>query len=158
MSRLTRDGTDEPVSRGQILGHERGQGIFRFFCSADHVQDWQPYPVDPYSCYMCDHAIQARQRIALIIGMTPADIHAYMHLKVLVLLMLQVPREYPLLPRRRARFVCLTEAFIGRDKESHPARKTTTARSIRTRHLPISRNVLYPTLTSGTHASLLLIL
>ena len=22
--------------------------------SADHVQDWQPYPVDPYSCYMCD--------------------------------------------------------------------------------------------------------
>ena len=23
--------------------------------SADHVQDWQPYPVDPYSCCMCDH-------------------------------------------------------------------------------------------------------
>ena len=23
--------------------------------SADHVQDWQPYPVDPYSCYVCDH-------------------------------------------------------------------------------------------------------
>ena len=22
---------------------------------ADHVQDWQPYPVDPYSCYMCGH-------------------------------------------------------------------------------------------------------
>ena len=22
---------------------------------ADHVQDWQPYPVDPYSCYMYDH-------------------------------------------------------------------------------------------------------
>ena len=21
-------------------------------CSADHEQDWQPYPVDPYSCYM----------------------------------------------------------------------------------------------------------
>ena len=21
-------------------------------CSADHMQDWQPYPVDPYSCYM----------------------------------------------------------------------------------------------------------
>ena len=19
------------------------------------MQDWQPYPVDPYSCYMCDH-------------------------------------------------------------------------------------------------------
>ena len=26
MSRLTRDGTVEPVSRDQILGHERGQG------------------------------------------------------------------------------------------------------------------------------------
>ena len=25
-----------------------------FPCSADHEQDWQPYPVDPYSCYMCD--------------------------------------------------------------------------------------------------------
>ena len=35
--------------------HERGQGNNHFSCSADHVQDWQPYPVDPYSCYMCDH-------------------------------------------------------------------------------------------------------
>ena len=24
-------------------------------CSADHEQDWQPYKVDPYSCYMFDH-------------------------------------------------------------------------------------------------------
>ena len=55
MSRLTRDGTAEPVSRGQILRHERGQGNIHFFCSADHVQDWQPYPVDPYACYMCAH-------------------------------------------------------------------------------------------------------
>ena len=58
MSRLTRDGTAEPVSRDQILRHERGQGKIHFSCSADHVQDWQPYPVDPYSCYMCDHTIQ----------------------------------------------------------------------------------------------------
>ena len=50
MSRLTRDGTDEPVSRDQILKRERGQG--NITCLADHVQDWQPYPVDPYSCYM----------------------------------------------------------------------------------------------------------
>ena len=28
---------------------ERGQGNILFSCSADHVQDWQPYPVDPYS-------------------------------------------------------------------------------------------------------------
>ena len=55
MSRLTRDGTAEPVSRDQILRHERGQGNIHFSCSADHVQDWQPYPVDPYSCYMCVH-------------------------------------------------------------------------------------------------------
>ena len=49
MSRLTRDGTAEPVSRDQILRHELGQGNIHFSCSADHVQDWQPYPVDPYS-------------------------------------------------------------------------------------------------------------
>ena len=56
MSRLTRDGTAEPVSRDQIPRHERGQGNFHFFCSADHVQDCHPYPVDPYySCYMCYH-------------------------------------------------------------------------------------------------------
>ena len=54
MSRLTRDGTAEPVLRDQILRHERGQRNIHFSCSADHVQDWQPYPVDPYSCYMCD--------------------------------------------------------------------------------------------------------
>ena len=55
MSRLTRDGTAEPVSRDHILRRERGQGNINFPCSADHVQDWQPYPVDPYFCYMCDH-------------------------------------------------------------------------------------------------------
>ena len=57
MSRLTRDGTAEPVSRDQILRREeRGQGSIHFPCSADHQQDWQPYPVDPCSCYiMCDY-------------------------------------------------------------------------------------------------------
>ena len=55
MSRLTREGTAEPVSREKILRYKRGQGFFFFFCSADHVQDWQPYPFGPYSCYMCDH-------------------------------------------------------------------------------------------------------
>ena len=49
MSRLTRDGTAEPVSQDQIIRHARGQGNFHFPCSADHGQDWQPYPVDPYS-------------------------------------------------------------------------------------------------------------
>ena len=49
MSRLTRDGTVETVSRDQILRREWGQGNIHFPCSADHEQDWQPYPVDPYS-------------------------------------------------------------------------------------------------------------
>ena len=55
MSRLTRDGTAEPVSRDQILRHVRGQGNVHFLCSADHEQDWQPYPVDPYSAICDDH-------------------------------------------------------------------------------------------------------
>ena len=55
MSRLTRDGTAEPVSRDQILRHARGQGNMNFLCSADHEQDWQPYPVDPYSAICDDH-------------------------------------------------------------------------------------------------------
>ena len=55
MSRLTRDGTAELVWRDQILRRERGQGNVHFPCSADHEQDWQPYPIDLYSCYMCDY-------------------------------------------------------------------------------------------------------
>ena len=55
MNRLTRDGTAEPVSRDQILRHARGQGKCYFPCSADHEQDWQPYPVDPYSAICDDH-------------------------------------------------------------------------------------------------------
>ena len=46
MSKLTRDGTAEPVSRDEILRRERGQRIFHFPCSAaHHEQDWQPFPV-----------------------------------------------------------------------------------------------------------------
>ena len=39
------NGTADLVSRNQILRHARGQGSI-FPCSADHEQDWQPYPVD----------------------------------------------------------------------------------------------------------------
>ena len=49
MSRLTRDG-----SRDQILRRVRGQGNDFFSCSADDEQDWQLYPVDPYSA-ICDN-------------------------------------------------------------------------------------------------------
>ena len=53
MSRLTRDGTAEPVSQDQILRRERGQGDINFPCSADHEQDWQPYP-DVHTLARCD--------------------------------------------------------------------------------------------------------
>ena len=59
MSRLTRDGTAEPVSRGQILRHAQGQGNINFPCSADHGKDWQPYPVDPYSAICDGHTYMA---------------------------------------------------------------------------------------------------
>ena len=52
MSRLTRDGIAERVSRDQTLRRERGQGKINFPCSADYEQDRQPYPVDPYPCYI----------------------------------------------------------------------------------------------------------
>ena len=55
MSRLTRDGTAEPVSRDQILRRVRGQGNNHFPCSVDIEQDWQPYPVGPYSAICDDH-------------------------------------------------------------------------------------------------------
>ena len=47
MSKLTRDGTAEPVTRDQILRRERGQRLIHFPCSAaDHEQqDWQACPV-----------------------------------------------------------------------------------------------------------------
>ena len=69
MSRLTRDGTAEPVSQDQILRHARGQGNIHFLCSADHEQDWQPYRVDSYSAICDDHTY----------------IHTYIHTSSLVL-------------------------------------------------------------------------
>ena len=56
MSRLTRDGTAEPVSRDEILRGRRGQATNIFPCSADHEQDWQFYPVDPHSPINDDHS------------------------------------------------------------------------------------------------------
>ena len=55
MRRLTRDGTAKPVPRDQIIRRVRGQGSIHFPCSADHEQEWQPYPVDPYSAICDDH-------------------------------------------------------------------------------------------------------
>ena len=62
MSRLTRDGTAETVSRDQILRRERVEGNTHFRCLADlfpyladHEQDCQLYRVDPYSAICDDH-------------------------------------------------------------------------------------------------------
>ena len=55
MSRLTRDGIAEPVSRGQTLRRERGQRNIHFPCSADHEKDWQHYLVNRYSAICDDH-------------------------------------------------------------------------------------------------------
>ena len=76
MSRLTRDGTAEPVSRDQILRHVRGQGNIHFPCSADHEQDWQPYPIDPYSA-ICDDHTYIHTYIYTYIH---THIHTYIHM------------------------------------------------------------------------------
>ena len=55
MSRLARDGTTDPVSLDQIITRKRGQGNIDFPLSADHEQDWQPDPIDPYSAISHDH-------------------------------------------------------------------------------------------------------
>ena len=54
MSGLTRDGTIEPVPRDQILKARTGTGETKFSCSADNEQNWQFYPVDPYSAIGSD--------------------------------------------------------------------------------------------------------
>ena len=70
MNGLARDGAAKPVSQDQILRRERGQRIFTFPCSADHEQDWQPYPVDPHPCYMCETillVLQSAEHFATIL-------------------------------------------------------------------------------------------
>ena len=39
-----------PISQART-----GTGEYYFPCLADHEQDWQPYPVDPYSAICDDH-------------------------------------------------------------------------------------------------------
>ena len=48
------------LARPNSQARTRTEGNTVFLCSADHVQDWQPYPVGQYSCYMCDHIWTAR--------------------------------------------------------------------------------------------------
>ena len=79
MSRLTRDGTAEPVSRDQILRRERAQGSMNFPCSADHDQDWQTYPLDPYSFYICDHTYKTIARRTRVEHRSDVFVRLYHH-------------------------------------------------------------------------------
>ena len=102
MSRLTRDGTAEPVSRDQILRHARGQGNVIFPCSADHEQDWQPYPVDPYLVPG-----------TLLYVMT---IHTYIHTTVSYVIYVFILAQHRVLywgtwPRRKTSVVRVTTAL-----------------------------------------------
>ena len=45
-------GLPDPSRDTKFSGANGDREMFRFSCSANHKQDWQPYPVDPYSCYM----------------------------------------------------------------------------------------------------------
>ena len=53
MSGLTRDGRTRLASSNSKA--RTGTRKFHFSCSPDHEQDWQPYPVDPYSAESSDH-------------------------------------------------------------------------------------------------------
>ena len=66
MNRPTRDGIDCRTRLARSNSRrERGQENI-LSCSADHEQDWQPYyPVDPYSCYMCDHNIREKPTVIM---------------------------------------------------------------------------------------------
>ena len=64
MSRLTPDGTVEPVSRGQIIRREPGQRNINFLCSADYEKDWQPNLIYIYG--MSTHFCSRKLKSALI--------------------------------------------------------------------------------------------
>ena len=55
MSRLTRDGPGANEDRKKN----------NFPCSADHEQEWQPYPVDPYSVRCGDNTYMHTYSLAL---------------------------------------------------------------------------------------------
>ena len=54
-----------------------------FSCSADHEQDWQPYPVDPYSCYMFNHDIGEKPNVILYTYINRYAGTSESHLKVM---------------------------------------------------------------------------
>ena len=70
----------EPASRDQFLRRERGQGKnIHFSCSADHEQDWQPYPVDPYSADCTDDILVACTKQGFFLHNTVTTGHEIYH-------------------------------------------------------------------------------
>ena len=90
MSRLTLDGTAELISRDQILRHARGQGNINFPCSADHDQDWQPYPLDSCSAICDDHTYIHTVVVVVFFTLTdrastiPSNIHTWLPIRYVV--------------------------------------------------------------------------
>ena len=81
MSKLMQDGTAEPVSRDEIVRRQRGQGNVHFPCSADHEQDLQPYPVDPYSA-ICDDYTYIHTYIHALLYLWERDGRVYTGIRV----------------------------------------------------------------------------
>ena len=53
---VLRETMSQPLFAAYVaIIYKRGQGNIHFPYSAGHEQDWHHYPVDPYSCYMCEH-------------------------------------------------------------------------------------------------------
>ena len=53
------------MSKNQIQPYG-DKGKYNIFpCSTDHEQDWQPYPVDPYSAIFDDHTPVQRYLVTL---------------------------------------------------------------------------------------------
>ena len=78
MSRLTRDGTAEPVSREKILRHTRGQENIHFPCSADHEQDWQlTRLIHTLLCVMTIHTYICRKERAGSVAANSDNLGSY---------------------------------------------------------------------------------
>ena len=56
-----RGGTAELVSGDLFLRRKLGQGKMYFYWSAEHKQDWQPYPVDPYSAESAGYIVNNKE-------------------------------------------------------------------------------------------------
>ena len=65
-----------PSRETKFPGTYGDRGTLFFPCSADHEQDWQPYPVDPYSAICDDHTSLSHTHYWYEVGMlkVPANI------------------------------------------------------------------------------------